>query len=235
MQKDSIGNRMKENYELRAKTYLTRRTPAILRLDGKCFHTFTKQFKRPFDKDLKSLMLSTTEYLCKNIHGAKLAYTQSDEISILLTDYDNLSTEAWFNYELQKMVSIAASLATSEFNKQYLLNKEEFDETTKLANFDCRAFNIPKEEVANYFIWRQLDWVRNSVQMLAQSIFSHKELHGKNQAEMKVMILKKGSSWEDCIFEEKYGNTYLRDNQLNLWTWKPVRYVITPDIVNYYL
>lgn len=116
MKKDSLGNRMKEYYEKRGRKYLTRRVPVILRLDGKAFHTFTKGFERPFSQELSDLMTDTALYLCENIQGAKLCYTQSDEITILITDFDKLTTDAWFGYETSKMNSIAASMAGAVFN-----------------------------------------------------------------------------------------------------------------------
>lgn len=219
MEKDDLGNRMKDNYEKRGRKYLTRRVPVILRLDGKAFHTYTKDFERPFSKPLSDLMTDTAKFLCENIQGAKLAYTQSDEITILITDFDKLTSDAWFNYESSKMNSIAASMAGSYFNKRYLtyyMNeflgpyvemqtyKESLDELAsviskqKLAFFDCRAFNIPEAEIVNCFRWRYQDWLRNSIQMLAQSHFSHKELHGKNKGNMHDMLmLEKGVNWND--------------------------------------
>ena len=128
---DSLGDRMKENYENRAKTYLVRRMPVIIRLDGKAFHTFTKGFKRPYDEILRTTMNETMKYLCENIQGCKLGYTQSDEITLLLTDYDTLTTDAWFDYSVQKMCSVAASMATLAFNRffRFYVINEKFDFT----------------------------------------------------------------------------------------------------------
>lgn len=151
--KDSLGDRMKNNYENRNKTYLTRRVPVILRLDGKAFHTYTKGFERPFSKPLSDLMTDTALFLCENIQGAKLCYTQSDEITILITDFDKITSDAWFGYESSKMNSIAASMAGVLFND---LAKRRGTGKDKYAFFDCRAFNIPEAEVANCFRWRYL-------------------------------------------------------------------------------
>lgn len=115
--KDSLGDRMKENYENRAKTYLTRRMPVIIRLDGKAFHSFTKGLKKPYDEIFHNTMNATMKYLCENIQGCKLGYTQSDEITLLLTDYDTLTTDGWFDYAVQKMCSVSASMATMAFNR----------------------------------------------------------------------------------------------------------------------
>ncbi len=197
MKKDSIGNRMKGNYENRQRFYLTRRTPVILRLDGKAFHTFTKKLEKPFDSTLHDRMVETTKFLMSQIQGAKFAYTQSDEISILVTDYDYFETEAWFDYNIQKLTSVSASLATGFFNRNSPFERIGF--------FDCRAFNIPKEEVMNYFLWRFQDWKRNSIQLLGQSMFSHNELHRKNQQEIIDMCLEKGKNWHTLSEVWKYG------------------------------
>lgn len=219
--KDSLGDRMKEFYENRSKTYLTRRTPVIIRLDGKAFHSFTKGFKRPYDEVFHEAMNNTMKYLCANIQGCKLGYTQSDEITLLLTDYDTLTTDAWFGYGVQKMCSIAASMATLMFNRYFrdAINKkftgtiEDFDHFKTLsmardkgAMFDARCFNIPKEEVANCFIWRQQDATRNAIQMLGQTYFTHKELHGKSCSDIQDMLmLQKGINFNDMPAEFKRG------------------------------
>lgn len=220
--KDSLGDRMKENYENRSKTYLVRRMPVIIRLDGKAFHTFTKGFKRPYDEILHKTMNETMRYLCENIQGCKLGYTQSDEITLLLTDYDTLDTDAWFDNNVQKICSVSASMATMVFNdvfsEQYH-NKmfEEEDPTinpyfdtlfAKLnkAMFDSRCFNIPKEEVTNCFIWRQQDATRNAIQMLGQCNFSHKELQGKSCNDIQDMLMtQKGINFNDMPTEFKRG------------------------------
>lgn len=189
--KNTLGTRMKENYEMRGKHYLTRRIPVILRLDGKAFHSFTKSFEKPFDKTLSDLMTDTATYLANEIQGTKLVYTQSDEISILITDFDKITTTPWLGYETSKMNSIAASTAAAFFNTAL----REKTNITKLAMFDCRAFNIPKEEIANYFRWRYQDWLRNSISMLAQANFSHNQLHKKNRADMHEMLHEKGINW----------------------------------------
>ena len=190
MDKTSLGDRMKENYENRYRVKLTRRTPVILRLDGKAFHTLCKQMEKPFDKTFIDGMVYSARIVCEEIQGAKCAYVQSDEVSILLTDFDKLNSSAWFDYNLQKLVSISASMMSVRFSNWLL-------EMFKIgpAVFDCRAFNIPKEEVCNYFIWRQKDWMKNSIQMLARSVFSHKELQNKKVPDMLEMLYRKGIDW----------------------------------------
>ena len=217
--KDALGDRMKDFYEDRTRTKLARRTNTIIRIDGKAFHTYTKGLKRPFDGGLMEDMNKTTEFLCQNIQGAKFGYVQSDEISILITDYDDISTHAWFDGNLQKMASIAASLATAKFNQLRMarstwegsdvagsLDQDDI-ENFKLAMFDARVFQIPyQEEVINYFIWRQQDATRNSISSVAQSLYSHKELNGKKTDELQEMIFQKGINWNDYSPREKRGS-----------------------------
>jgi tRNA(His) 5'-end guanylyltransferase len=126
--RDDLGNRMKENYENRTRISLPRRSYTVIRIDGKAFHTYTKGLNRPFDRRLIEDMNATAAYLCKNIMGAKLAYVQSDEISIVITDFEDISTQAWFDNNLQKMCSVAASMATSEFNRLRLMGGGITDE-----------------------------------------------------------------------------------------------------------
>lgn len=185
MQKDSIGNRMKQNYELRSRYYLIKRMPVIIRLDGRSFTKLTKLCEKPFDYSFGYAMEKTASYLLDNIQGAKCAYKQSDEISILVTDFDTFTTEAWFDYCKSKIESVSAGMASVTFSEVF----------GKIGVFDSRAFNIPKEEVCNYFIWRQQDWVRNSISLLAGSLYSQKELYGKNNSERMDMIYEKGKNW----------------------------------------
>lgn len=220
--KDDLGKRMKEQYEMRTRTWLPRRTYTIIRLDGKAFHTFTRGMNRPYDKKFMSIMDRTSKFLCEEIQGAKLAYTQSDEISILLTDFDKIETDAWFDGQVQKIVSVAASLATGKFNQEMLglvISQRDIDiadtmftmASQPLAFFDARVFTIPDPvEVENYFVWRQKDAVRNSISMHAQSLYSHKELHGKSQADMHDMIHEKGENWNDLPEGFKRGRTFLK-------------------------
>lgn len=213
MARDSLGDRMKSFYEERSSTKLMRRTPVILRLDGKAFHTFTRGF-RPFLDSMHGAMVDSAHELMSHIQGAKMGYVQSDEISILVTDYDNLTTEAWFDYKVQKMCSVSASIVTSAFNRRFTraLSVQKND-----AFFDCRAFNVPLEEVVNYFYWRWCDWERNSIQMLAQSHFSHKELHGKNRANVHDMLmLQKNVNWNDLAPKWKNGTFVDKNGTYNL-------------------
>lgn len=209
MKKDSLGDRMKNNYENISRIKLTRRTPVIMRMDGKAFHSHLWGADKPYDHAFIERMQVAAESLFKFIGGnLKMAYVQSDEISLLLTDYDNLDTGAFFDYNVQKLVSTVAAKVSVEYNTILLDAKEP-------AVFDARAFNIPKEEVANYFIWRQQDWMRNSKQMLGQSHFSAKELHGVSTDEIiaKVKHANLGEDWHDFSPILKHG-TCLRPGAL---------------------
>lgn len=225
--RDDLGNRMKTFYEQIPKIRLMRRTPVVIRIDGKAFHTFARGFKRPFDDVLIKTMQETAKYLCENIQGCSLAYTQSDEISLLLIDYQRFETSAWFDYEIQKMCSISASMATMAFNNIFrdmvgeLHIKGTLEEeyscilykvAQKGAMFDSRVFNIPREEVTNYFYWRQLDASRNSVQMVGQANFSHKELQHKSCNDIQDMLMtQKGINWNDFPAYQKRGSCVVRN------------------------
>lgn len=230
---DELGTRMKTFYENVPKTRLVKRTPVAIRIDGKAFHTFTRGFDRPFDRILGDCMVMTMEYLCKNIQGCVFGYCQSDEITLILIDYQKLNSDAWFDYEVQKMCSISASMATMVFNRFFTnaIETEEWTwksgftpqsieiqehhkkymETLKKAQergamFDARCFNIPKEEVCNLVYWRQLDATRNSIQMVGQANFSHSELHGLSCAKIQdKLIEEKNINWNDFPTRWKRG------------------------------
>lgn len=221
---DELGKRMKEYYENIPKTKLMRRTPVAIRIDGKAFHTFTKGFKKPFDDILVKSMQETMKYLCENIQGCVFGYTQSDEITLILVDYQKLNTSAWFDYEVQKMCSIAASMATMKFNQIFSFNIYEIagldnnlfkiyrKAIEKGAMFDARCFNIPKEEVCNLIYWRQLDAARNSIQMIGQAHFSHKELQNKSCNEIQDMLYEqKGINWNNYSPYLKRGSACIKE------------------------
>jgi len=206
MKGDSLGDRMKGQYENRARFYLPRRTWTIIRIDGKAFHTYTRGFDKPFDMALIAAFDATSKRLVKEIQGAQFAYTQSDEISILLTDFAGVQTDAWFDGNVQKCVSVAASFATAFFN-QFIVEYPPAPTSLPAAFFDARVFTIPDQtEVANYFIWRQQDCVRNSIQMVAQSLFSHRELQGVNTAALQEkMFSERGVNWSKLPLRCKNG------------------------------
>ena len=227
MDNSALATRMKNYYEAIPKTRLMRRTPVALRLDGKAFHSFTRGFKRPFDEVLIKSMQRTMKYLCENIQNSVLGYQQSDEITLILLDYQTFDTDAWFDYEVQKMCSIAASMATMAFNKIFAEEVDRFcgnphnsgvqanryiAATLQGAMFDCRCFNIPKEEVTNLIYWRQLDASRNSVQMVGQAYFSHKELQEKTCSDIQDMLMEKYSiNWNDFLTHQKRGSCCIKE------------------------
>ena len=234
--RDDLGTRMKTFYEEIPKTKLMRRCPVTIRIDGKAFHTFTRGFQKPFDEVLIEAMQKTMKYLCENIQGCVLGYTQSDEITLILVDYKKLNSSAWFDYEVQKMCSIAASMATMAFNRFFMYEYEEFnrwvnegnptDEDRRLndiyydamckgAMFDARCFNIPKEEVTNLIYWRQLDASRNSIQMVGQANFSHKELQNKSCNQIQDMLMEqKGINWNDLPTYQKRGACCIKNSHI---------------------
>lgn len=227
-----LETRMKTFYEQTSKTKLMRRCPVAIRIDGKAFRTFTRGFHRPFDDILINSMQKTMKYLCENIQGCVLGYSQSDEITLILIDYQKLESDAWFDYEVQKIASISASMATMAFNKYFRENVIDFKEMMKYsacynllqdqlqayissvkkgAMFDARCFNIPKEEVTNLIYWRQFDAIRNSVQMVGRANFSQKELNEKGRTMIKAMLkTQKGIIWENLPIHYQRGSCCIK-------------------------
>jgi tRNA(His) 5'-end guanylyltransferase len=202
----NIDKRMKEHYEDRWRFMLPRRTYTIIRVDGRAFHTWTRGMERPYSKPLMAAMDATALTLCEEISGAQLGYVQSDEISILLTDFERIDTQAWFDANLQKLCSISASIATAAFNDLW--------KDRKPAQFDSRVFQIPDPvEVENYFISRQKDAVRNSVAMLAQSYCSPKELHGVSVEKMHDKIHEHDDNWANHPVRFKQGAAISKEMQ----------------------
>lgn len=251
-------------YDLRMRRYkavtdihLIQRTPVIIQVDGRAFHTFTRGFQKPFDTVLMATMRETAEYLCKNIQGCVLAYTQSDEINLLLIDYEKLETSPWFDNRVQKLASVAASMATNFFNKRfrelsgqkseylevecrknpYLENRAQLTKLSiahtksakKGAEFAACAFNLPREEVTNYFNWRQQDAIRNSIQMTGQAYFSQSELDEKrNQEIIEMLIKQKNVDWNKlethkqrgtCITRSAHSSFLLNGERITTDTW----------------
>jgi tRNA(His) 5'-end guanylyltransferase len=209
MKYDDFSTRMK-SYESVSQSHLLSRTPVIMRADGRAFHSYVRGLQKPFDFTLNSAMAEVTRILCHEIQGAVFGYTQSDEISILIQDWKNLNTDRWFGNNVQKMTSISASIATAYFNTIF---KHPFN--TAPALFDSRVFNIPFDEVTNYFIWRQKDATRNSINSLAQSKFSSKELHGKNTSEVQDMLMNKFNiNWNEQLVRFRRG-TCVRNGEID--------------------
>lgn len=218
MDTSDLAKRMKR-YEAVSKNVLMTRMPVVLRIDGKAFHTYTKGLDKPFDDILIKAMQYTMKTLCENIQGCVLGYTQSDEISLVLVDYQKLTSDAWFDYEVQKIDSIAASMATMAFNKEFsrlyresgrAVSNEKIESKLGCAMFDCRSFNLAKEEVTNYLYWRQLDAIRNSIQMVGQANFSQNELQNKACSVIQSMLLEKGINWNDLATYKKRGSCCIK-------------------------
>lgn len=197
---DNFGDRMK-GYENTYRLYIPKRLPVIIRIDGCHFHQFTKGLDKPFDEGLSSAFWETGKYMAREM-GAKLVYHQSDEISILLTDYDTISRESWFKNNLQKMISVSASMATAKFNEEI----KKFYPKKTLATFDSRIWVLPHDEVCNYFLWRQQDASKNSISMVAQNNFKHEELQKLNSSQLQEKLFsERGINWNDLPVWQKRG------------------------------
>jgi tRNA(His) guanylyltransferase len=206
---DALGDRMKGQYENRTRFMLPRRTYTILRLDGKAFHTYTRNLTKPFDLALIEDMDQAVINIMGEIQGAQFAYIQSDEISILLTDFATEGTCAWFDGNVQKITSVAASLMTAEFNLLRLRRNPETD----IATFDARVFTIPDPtEVYNYFVWRNKDAAKNSISMVAYTLYSPRELHGKNSDQKQEMLFQKGINWSEYPMSLKNGRLIINED-----------------------
>lgn len=212
----SLSDRMK-SYEQRSRSQLLPRIPVIIRIDGKSFGSFTRKMNRPWDSRMAKGMWDAALYSAKNLKGARLAYTQSDECSFLLTDWDSYDTQSLYNYRIQKICSIAAGFYTAAFlraySKYFQISLEDIE---TLPVFDARTFNIPIHEVNNYFVWRQQDASRNSVQMLGRAHFSHKKLHKKNNSQIQEMLWKERDiNWNSCETWQKRGICIYRKRKEN--------------------
>jgi len=210
-----LGARMKQ-YEQPTQMLLPRRTYTVLRLDGKSFHTFTAGCDKPYDESLADALDNAALALLAEGMGGRLGYGQSDEYSFLLTDFDAPNTEAWFGGNVQKIVSVAASVFTAEFNWAYGGVTQGY--------FDARVFTLPsREEALNYFIWRQIDCVRNSVSMLASCCISHQELMGKTVEQRKTMLEERGQYWDNWPTPYKHGRVVRRTPTQKTVTWRHKR------------
>lgn len=223
MSHDLLGDRMKA-FESVGANKLLRKTPVIVRVDGKGFSKFCTRFTKPYDEFLNKTLCNVMKYICENVQGCKLAERHSDEMSFLLTDWDDINTGCYFDYKIQKMCSVVASMATAEFcrilYKEHGINIAQYSGDIDRAlykhdilnlnehwpNFDARVFNLPLHEVSNYFYWRNLDATRNSINMLAQSKFSHRELNGvTNDMKQEMLFQKFGINWASLPQEQKTG------------------------------
>ncbi len=235
---DKMGERMK-GYEAAAQHYLTKRTPVIIRCDSKAGHTFTKHLRKPVDNIFREAMENAMMRTAKEIQGCYFAYEESDEVTFLLQDYETLETDAWFGYRTDKLCSITASYMTLYFNQEFKRIAENyiwewthsmvpqsmtlFEEENKYHTtlrkciekgliFDARCFNVPKEEVVNVVFWRQMDSMRNSIQSTGHHYLSQKEMNGKNNDEVLVMLKEKGVNWGTMPHHHKVGVCCYRED-----------------------
>jgi tRNA(His) 5'-end guanylyltransferase len=228
---------MKGNYEDRDRHYLMRRTPVIVRVDGRAFHSWTRGLERPFDQRIIDTMVSASRAVAEDMQGCKAVYVQSDEASFLLTDFDKLTTEAWFNYNQSKVESISAALMTAWFNLWWPWPTGIGRDTPAI--FDARAFNVPLAEVSNYFLWRMKDWERNSVSMYCQAHFSHKQLHGKQRSDQHELLHSIGKNWATDLSPQIRNGTLLVRGLEGKYehrsdvqpTWPEVDAVIAPLLI----
>lgn len=231
----ALGDRMKANYEDRARYHLLRRTPVVVRVDGRAFHTWTRKLDRPFDQWVIDTMVRAAREVADDMQGCKAVYIQSDEASFVLTDFDKLTTEAWFDYNKSKVESISAAVMSVSFNGWWPKGKPR----DSAAIFDSRAFNVPLAEVSNYFLWRMKDWERNSVSMYCHAHFSHKEMHGQGRADQHEMLHSKGLNWTKDLSPQIRNGTWLLRGDEGKWTerhdvcptWPEVDALLAPLLV----
>jgi tRNA(His) guanylyltransferase len=243
MVKDSLGDRMKSQYENRARHYLPRRAYTLVRVDGKAFHTWTRGLTKPYDLDFMSCMDAAAIELCKQTSGAQLAFVQSDEITVVMTDFSDEGTQAWFDGSQSKIESITASIATMAFNRAVMDHqahvavhgdsRKKYPMVAKEASalFDSRAWSMADRiEVINNLIWRQKDSERNSVTMLASHYASHKQLHGKDISARHDAIHAAGDNWNNHPTNFKRGRViqkFVGENDRTSWAVNPETPVFT--------
>lgn len=220
----SLCDRMK-TYERVCDYRLTNRMPVIIRVDGRSFHTWTKKqhLERPFDDRFRSIMADAALAICDNVSTSVFSYTQSDEISVILFNYNKFESQPYCDNRIQKLVSHAASIASSTLTMSYGV----------MTIFDARAFVLPESEVVNYFIERQQDCIRNSIQMVGQSKFSQKQLHGKSCPEIQEMLFSQHAiNWSKLPTDKKRGMCIrrIRDSSEEMGSF--VRVVDTPEFKN---
>lgn len=205
---DSIGDRMKRNYERPFRSALPWRVPVILRIDGRAFHTYTRGLARPFDEGFIHAMNLCAISVCEDAQGAAFAYVQSDEINVLLINYRKHDSQPWFENEIQKMVSVAASTASATLTAE---SPKVFGRM-KPACFDARVLVVPEADVNNYFLWRQQDATRNALQMMARANYSPRELHRKDASDMRDMLSAKGIHFNHQPTYHRRGRCIVRES-----------------------
>lgn len=223
--KTNLGDRMK-GYEEAVGPVLLRRVPLIVRVDGKAFHTLTKRLTPTIDPTSEfhfshkfhKIMTLTACAMAQQIQNCQFAYTQSDEISFLLCDWKQFETMQWFDGKVQKIISVASAMASAYFNHFWQKEIGPIPDFTHLGLFDARAYNVPREDVDNYFLWRQRDAIRNSINFIARKFIPHKQLQGLNGLEIKALLYDKhGVAWDHYPGWEQRGSGIvpnpLNDNQ----------------------
>ena len=204
--KDELGRRMKAYYEDALRLVLPRRTYTVVRVDGRAFHSFTSGMERPYCRRLADALDGAALHLCREMTGCRFAYGQSDEYSFLLTDFEQEDAPVWFDGNVQKIVSVAASVYTAAFLRAF--------GGERLAAFDARVMMIPQRaEVEKYFVWRQLDASANSLNMLASAHYTHAELLGKSTAEKHELLHAKGVNWAKQEADFKRARVVRRKDQ----------------------
>ncbi|HXJ38495.1 MAG TPA: tRNA(His) guanylyltransferase Thg1 family protein [Bryobacteraceae bacterium] len=202
--KDELGARMKSDYEDALRLYVPRRTHLVIRIDGRSFHQFTKKLERPYCRPLADALDEAAVRLCGEMIGCRFAYGQSDEYSFVLTDTEPADAALWFDGNIQKIVSVSASIFTAAFNKAF--------EAPEPGSFDSRVIVIAQRtEVEKYLLWRQLDASANSLNMLASAHFPHKELLGKSTTEKHDLLHSKGVNWAKQPADFKRGRAVVRE------------------------
>src|SRR4051812_3367850 len=201
---------MKQDYEDALRLTVPRRTYVVIRIDGRGFHTFTRNLPRPYSRQLADALDDAAVSLCQEMIGCRFAYGQSDEYSFLLTDFEKDNAPLWFDGNVQKIVSVSASLFTAYFNRAF--------PSGKVAAFDSRVLVISqRSEVEKYFLWRQLDASANSLNMLASAHYPHGELVGKSNTEKHELLFAKGVNWAKQAADFKRGRVVHRSATGRSW------------------
>ena len=242
---DQLGTRMK-TYEKAGHSCFIKQVPVIIRIDGKAFHTYTRGMKKPFDERISEAMWETTKYLCATMAGCKVGYTQSDEITLMFINDENTKSNPIYNNNKTKLESISASKATVRFNQvmlQFLLEDmvkngatpQDISDTLIMqkewAEFDSRAFAIPKHEAINNFIWRQQDAVKNSISMVAQANFSHKSLQGLNGIDMKKRLQHENNiEWDALPTWQQRGAVIMKTKKTRTATYNGNTFTVMRNV-----
>lgn len=202
--KDELGQQIKRDYEDALRLYVPRRTHVVVRIDGRAFHQFTRNLERPYCRRLADALDMAALQVASEMIGCLFGYGQSDEYSFVLADTAPADAALWFDGNIQKIVSVSASIFTAAFNKAF--------ENSEPAAFDSRLLVIAqRREVEKYLLWRQLDASANSLNMLASAHFSHKELLGKSTAEKHELLHTKGVNWAKEPADFKRGRAVVRE------------------------